>query len=222
MFIGHFAVGMAGKRAAPRVSLPALFVAATFADILWPVLVAGGIETVRIVPGATKFTPLEFASYPWSHSLLMLCIWAIVIGALYRLKTGDARGGVVLGALVVSHWVLDWITHKADMPLYPGGVTYGLGLWNNPRATMAVEVVLFAIGAAIYEGTTKGKNRAGQYSFWFLVILLLAAYAFNSGGAPPPSVKALWMTAIVGLVVTLGLAAFVDRNRTLEDNVRAE
>ncbi|HZK77400.1 MAG TPA: hypothetical protein VFC35_00725, partial [Gemmatimonadaceae bacterium] len=87
MFIGHFAVGMAGKRVAPRVSLPVLFLAAQFADTLWPFLVAGGIETVRIVPGDTKYTPLQFVNYPWSHSLLMLCIWGALFGFVYRSYT---------------------------------------------------------------------------------------------------------------------------------------
>lgn len=219
MFIGHFAVGMAGKRVAPKVSLPVLFLAAQFADTLWPFLVAAGIEKVRIVPGDTKYTPLEFVSYPWSHSLLMLIIWAAVFGTIYRLYTGDGRGGVLIGALVVSHWVLDWITHRADMPLYPGGPKYGLGLWNHPNASMAVEVLLFAVGVAIYEGTTKGKDKMGQYAFWFMVLLFLVGFAAGSGGAPPPSVKAIWMLSIVAIAVGLLLAAYIDRHRTLEDSV---
>jgi membrane-bound metal-dependent hydrolase YbcI (DUF457 family) len=221
MFIGHFAVGMAGKRVAPKVSLPVLFLAAQFADTLWPLLVAAGLETVRIAPGDTKYTPLEFVSYPWSHSLLMLIIWGIMFGAIYRLYTGDNRGGVVIGALVVSHWVLDWITHRADLPLYPGGPKFGLGLWNNPNASMGVEIVLFAIGVAIYEGTTKGKDKMGQYSFWFMILLFLVAFAASSGGAPPPSVKAIWIVSLVAIALGLLLASYVDRHRTLEDSVTA-
>ena len=92
MFIGHFGVAMAGKRVAPKVSLPVLFLAAVFADTLWPFLVAAGIETVRIAPGDTKYTPLEFVSYPWSHSLLLLIVWGVLFGVIYRLYTGDGRG----------------------------------------------------------------------------------------------------------------------------------
>ena len=216
MFIGHFGVAMASKRVAPRVSLPVLFLATAFADTLWPFLVAAGVETVRIAPGDTKYTPLEFVSYPWSHSLLMLIIWGAIFGAIYRLYTGDGRGGVVLGGLVLSHWVLDWITHRADMPLYPGGPKFGVGLWNHPSASIAVEVVVFAIGVAMYEGMTKGKDRKGQYSFWFMVVLMLVAFA--AGNAPPPSVKMLWIGALVGIAVGLLLAAYVDRHRTLEDS----
>lgn len=221
MFIGHFALGMAGKRVAPRVSLPVLFLAAQFADTLWPILVAAGIETVRIAPGDTKYTPLEFVSYPWSHSLLMLCVWGAFFGIVYRLYTGDSRGGILIGALVVSHWVLDWITHRADMPLYPGSAKFGLGLWNHPTATMAVEVVMFAIGVSIYEGTTKGKDKKGQYAFWLMVLLLLVGYVASAGGPPPPSVKALWMSALVAIGAGLLLSAYVDKHRTPEDNIVA-
>ena len=219
MFIGHFAVGMAGKRVAPKVSLPVLFLAALFADMLWPILVAARVETVRIAPGDTKYTPLEFVSYPWSHSLLMLIVWGALLGLVYRLYTGDGRGGLLVGALVVSHWVLDWVTHRADMPLYPGGPKFGLGLWNHPTANMIVEVVLFGIGVAIYEGTTKGKDKAGQYSFWLMILLLVVGYAWGSGGAPPPSIKALWSTALIAIAAGLALSAYVDRHRTLEDSV---
>lgn len=216
MFIGHFGVAMASKRVAPKVSLPVLFLGAVFADTLWPFLVAAGLETVRIAPGDTKYTPLEFVSYPWSHSLLMLIVWGLVIGGIYRLYTGDDRGGVVVGALVVSHWVLDWITHRPDMPLYPGGPKFGLALWNHPNVSIGVEIAVFAIGVAIYEGMTKGKDKKGQYSFWFLVLLLLVSFA--AGNAPPPSVKVLWMVSIVGVGITLLIAAYVDRHRTLEDS----
>src|SRR5687768_14223293 len=146
MFIGHFAVGFAGKKLAPRASLPALLFAALFADALWPVLVAVGAEQVRIAPGSTIMTPLEFVSYPWSHSLLMLIIWGALFAAYYRKRPDGARIGYVVGALVVSHWFLDWITHRPDMPLYPGGEGYGLSLWNNVTGTMVVEIAMFVVG----------------------------------------------------------------------------
>ena len=137
MFIGHFALGFGAKRVVPRVSLAMLLVAALFADILWPLLVLLGFEEVRIAPGSTAFTPLEFVSYPWSHSLLLLVIWGACLGAAYRGIFGGRRTFVVMAALVVSHWVLDWVTHAPDMPLYPGGPKFGLALWNSVPGTMA-------------------------------------------------------------------------------------
>src|SRR4051794_25825592 len=121
MFLGHFAVGLAAKRATPRISLAMLLVAAQFADVLWPFLIAFGVEHVRIDPGNTRFTPLDFVSYPYSHSLALLAVWALFIGGGYRAVAGGRGTFLTLAALVLSHWVLDYVTHRPDMPLYPKG-----------------------------------------------------------------------------------------------------
>ncbi len=214
MFIGHFAVGMAGKRIAPRASLQALFFAGLFADILWPVLVALGVEEVRIVPGDTAYTPLQFVSYPWSHSLLMLCVWGLLLGLLYRSRTSNGRAGLVIGLLVVSHWVLDWITHRADMPLYPGGPKLGLGLWNSVAGTMVVEIAMFAVGVLLYASATRARDARGRWGFWALVVFLLASYVADSvTGTPPPSVKFIWISALMATGALLLWAAWIDRHR---------
>jgi len=114
LFIGHFAVGLAAKRAVPRLSLAALFAGAQLADIIWPVLVAFGVERVRIDPGNTAFTPLDFVSYPYSHSLALLAVWGVVFGWIVTVATGVRRAFGVIVALVLSHWVLDWVTHRPD------------------------------------------------------------------------------------------------------------
>ena len=216
MFIGHFAVGFAGKRAAPRASLSALLFAALFADVLWPVLVAVGAEEVRIAPGSTVYTPLEFVSYPWSHSLLALTIWAVFFAAYYRKRPDGIRTGLVVGLLVLSHWFLDWITHKPDMPLYPRGPVYGLGLWNSVGATMAVEIVMFVVGVVIYARTTRSRDRIGAIGWWALVALLFGFYIMDSlAGAEPPSVRAIWISALVATAVILIWAGWVDRHRSL-------
>jgi len=216
MFIGHFAVGFAGKRYAPRASLAALFLAAIFADVLWPILVAIGAEEVRIVPGDTAFTPLEFVSYPWSHSLLMLIIWGALFAAFYRKEPDGRRTGFVLGLLVVSHWLLDWITHRPDMPLWPRGPKVGLGLWNSVYGTMTVEIVMFVIGVWIYATTTRARDRIGSVGLWSLVLLLGGFYVFDSlSGSVPPSVTAIWVSALIATAIILAWAAWVDRHREL-------
>jgi len=160
MFLGHFGVAMAAKKAAPKASLGTLVLAAQFADLLWPVFLLLGWERVRIAPGITRVTPLDFVSYPWSHSLLMDLAWGTALGAVYFALRRDGRGAWVVGACVPSHWVLDWIAHRPDMPLYPGGPRFGLGLWNSVPATLVVELVLFVAGAAIYLiATRKGSHR---------------------------------------------------------------
>jgi hypothetical protein len=133
MFIGHFAVGFAAKRVAPRLSLAALFAAAQLADVMWPVLVGLGIEQVRIDPGNTAFTPLDFVSYPYSHSLVFLGLWGAMFGLICARVIHDRRIVVIAAALVVSHWVLDWITHRPDMPLYPEASSSDLGCGTRSR-----------------------------------------------------------------------------------------
>src|SRR4051794_16038384 len=121
MFIGHFGLGFAAKRIAPRVSLGTAFLAAQFVDLLWPTFLLMGVESVRIAPGATAVTPLVFEHYPISHSLLAIIGWGVALGAAYALITKNTRGAFVVGALVASHWVLDVIVHVPDLPLMPGG-----------------------------------------------------------------------------------------------------
>ena len=213
MFLGHFAVALAAKRAAPQASLGALFAAAQLPDIVWPVLVLTETEQVEIHPGDTAFTPLHFTSYPWSHSLLMVATSGVVAGALYGAATRQLRHGVVVALLVVSHWVLDWISHRSDMPLAPGSGLYGLGLWNSVPATLAVEVGLFVAGLLVYIGVTTARDNAGRYGFWSMSAFLIAVYLGNEFGPPPPSARAVAWAGLAGAAVLLTWASWSDRHR---------
>jgi hypothetical protein len=215
MFIGHFGLGFAAKRPAPATSLGALFFACQFADLLWPVLVQLGIERFEIRPGATVVTPFDFISYPYSHSLAALVGWGLLIGVLYAaIGRNLRRGGIVLGLLVVSHWFLDVVTHRPDMPLTPAAdsARVGLGAWNSMAATLAIELPLYAAGVLLYVRTTKPRDRTGTVGLAGLVILLLVVYAGAILGPPPPSVAAVtWADDAMWLVPVW--AYWVDRHR---------
>jgi membrane-bound metal-dependent hydrolase YbcI (DUF457 family) len=213
MFIGHFAVGFAAKRFAPRSSEAVLLAAPLLADMLWPVFLLLGWEQVRIDPGNTRFTPFDFVSYPWSHSLLMLCVWATAFGAIYYAITRYWTGAVAIWIGVVSHWVLDWVTHRPDMPLYPGGPHYGLGVWNSIAGTMVVEILMFAVGVWMYVRATRAKDRIGRYALAAYVGLLLVIYAGNGFGPAPDSVTEVAWAAIALPVVFLPWAWWFDRHR---------
>src|SRR5215831_18337196 len=215
MFIGHFAAGFAAKRVAPRVSLGLLFLAAQLADVLWPIFVAIGLESVRIAPGTTAVTPLDFVSYPYSHSLAALSIYAIVFGTVCWWLLGDLTASVVVAALVISHWVLDFVSHRPDMPIYPGGPRYGLSLWNSLPATVLVEIAMFAGGVWLYAKTTRARDAIGRWSFVGLVLFLLIAYAGNLAGGPPPSVAAIYWIGILGSVLILWWSWWTDRHRAI-------
>lgn len=218
MFIGHFAVGYAAKRWAPSLSLAVLFGAALLADLLWPVLVAAGIERVRIAPGMTASTPLEFISYPYSHSLLTLILWGVLFSWIcVRFRSSRTAPAApiapIIFALVVSHWVLDFVTHIPDMPLYPGGPKFGLGLWNSVVATKVVEVAMFATGVWMYTRATSPRDGIGRWGTWGLAAFLLIGFMVS--GAPPPSVTALWTMAIALGGLTIWLAWWTDSHRAI-------
>ncbi|HSW18113.1 MAG TPA: hypothetical protein VLJ86_12865 [Ramlibacter sp.] len=206
MFIGHFALGFAAKRVAPNVSLGTAFMAAQFVDLLWPTFLMFGLERVRIVPGATAVTPLVFEHYPLTHSLLGAAGWALVLGIAYALMRRDARGAMVVGALVLSHWFLDAIVHVPDLPLAPGAsATVGLGLWQSKAATLAVEALLFAWGVWLYVKARPNLDRVGRRALAGLVVFLCVIEAMNMFGPPPPSVTAIaWVGQAQWLLVAWG------------------
>jgi len=213
MFIGHYALGLAAKRVAPRTSLGTLFAAPTLADLLWPVFLLLGWEQARVVPASNPFLVLWLDDFPISHSLLTLIGWGVLFGFLYRARTGYGRGAVVVALLVVSHWVLDFVTHRPDMPFYPGSAAGGLGLWNSVVGTLVVEGLLFLGGVAIYARSTKPRDRVGRYGFWALIVVLAGLYASSLFAPPPPNITALAIGAIVfgWLFVLFGM--WVDRHR---------
>ena len=214
MFIGHFGVAFGLKRWAPRASLGELVAATWWADILWTVFLLLGWEHVRISAGDTKWTPLDLYDYPWSHSLLSLVIWALVLGALYRTWRNDWSGAVAVGIGVVSHWLLDWITHRADMPLYPYGPKHGLGLWNSISGTLIVELAIFFVGVGLYARTTRAQDRWGRWGFSTYVVLLLVLFIGDRFSAPPASVTGIAWTGLIAALVLVGWAWWFDRHRS--------
>lgn len=206
MFIGHYAAGLAAKAVAPRTSLGTLLLAAGFIDLLWPVFLLLGLERVRIAPGITAATPLDFEHYPLSHSLLAVTGWAVGLGAAYQWLRRYPRGAVVVGLLVVSHWMLDALAHRPDLPIVPGSeARVGMGLWYSVPATLAVELALFAAGWWLYLRATRPVAGRRQWPLWGLAAFLLLVYAGNLFGEPPPSVAAIaWLGQAQWLLVAWG------------------
>lgn len=214
MFIGHFAIAFGAKKYAPRVSLGMLFLACQLADLVWPSLVLLGIETFKIEPGNTALTPLRFIHYPYSHSLLALLLWSVLLAGLYTLlHRSGKKVAMVIAVVVFSHWILDFLTHRPDMPITLNDATLvGLGLWNYPFLAVSLELLLFALGIWIYVRQTRALDKAGRYGLWGLGIFLLTVYLANIFGPPPPSVTAVaWSAQALWLIVAWGF--WVDRHR---------
>ena len=212
MFIGHFGVALAAKRLAPRTSLGALILAAQFLDLLWPMLLLLGFEHVRVVPGITRVQPFDFYDYPFSHSLTMVVRWSLAAGLLYYVVRRYGRGAWVVGTLVLSHWVLDLLVHRPDLPLWPGGPKYGLGLWNSWPASISLEVLFFGAGVWLYVSATGARDRIGTYALWSLMVLLFLGWLAATFGPPPPNVHQLAI-GTMGMWLVVPWAWWADAHR---------
>ena len=214
MFVGHFGVALAAKRVAPRTSLPVLFLAAQFLDVLWPAFLLAGVEHARIVPGITAASPLDLYDFPFSHSLVAALGWAAGFGIAYFFFRRDARVGWVLAALVLSHWALDAIVHRPDLPLFPGGrARFGCALWDSVAGTISVEGAIFLCGILLYHRATRAADRTGSYSFWSLMALLGLLWLGNVFGPPPPSMMAVAATGLGGSLILFAWAWWIERHR---------
>lgn len=219
MFLGHYAIGYAAKKAVPKISLGTYFIAAQFIDLLWPLFVIVGLEKVRIDPGNTSFTPLDFSFYPFSHSLAATIVWGAIVGGIYYLVRKDTKGGLLLGGVVISHWILDFITHRPDLPLITDdSPKVGLGLWYSVAGTVAVELLLFVGGFWLYLKATKAKDAVGRFGAWGLGIFFLLVYLLNLTGPPPPSTEAIAYAGLALWLIVL-LAYWIDKHRAPGDAI---
>jgi membrane-bound metal-dependent hydrolase YbcI (DUF457 family) len=218
MFAGHFGLGLAGKRAAPRVSLGTWFLAVQFLDLLWPIFLLLGLEHVRFTPGYTRLNSLDFYDYPISHSLLGAAFWAFAFAAVYflvrRREPGRLRTGLLLGAGVLSHWILDFLTHRPDLPLLPRiGPYVGLGLWDHPVPAIALECAIYGLGIFLYVRATRATDAAGRIGLWALLVLIFVLWLGGSFSTPPEDQTVLgWASLPQWLLIPW--AGWVDRHRS--------
>lgn len=213
MILGHYGFAFGAGRWTGEVSLGILVLAAQWVDLLWPILVLAGIEQVAIQPGITAFSPLEFTHYPWSHSLLMGLVWGVILGGGYYAWRQRVRDALIVGALVPSHWVLDLVVHRPDLPLWPGGPTVGLGLWDSVAATLVIEFLLLALGVGLYLTATHPRDRIGSWGTYALVGLLVIVYLGASFGPTPTDATAV-ATGALALWLVVPLAHWTDAHRT--------
>ncbi len=205
MFVGHYGVALAAKRLAPHTSLGLTFFAVQFLDVLWAPAILTGLEHSRVIPGYLPASSLVLYDIPWTHGLLMAVAFSWLFFRLFK--------SAVLGACVFSHWVLDWVTHRPDLPLFRGGPLVGLGLWRYRHLTFLAETVLLLLGLLIYLQATRPRKRAGDYAMPAFVVALIALGAANLYGPPPPNIRTAAVSAEIAYLL-LALAAFgLDRLR---------
>ena len=218
MFLGHVALGLAAKRAAPKVSLGWLVGAASFVDLLWPLLLLLGLEHMEVAPGSTAFTPIAFTHYPISHSLATSIGWGALVGGGYWFWRKDGVGALWMGLLVPSHWLLDLLTHAPDLPLWPGGPRHGLGLWNSVPATVLLELAVFAGALWSYTRHTEARSRTGYWVLGTWAAALTVIFLANGFGPPPPGERAVGIVGLSGVLLVLW-AGWADANRRMRPRV---
>ena len=199
MFVGHYGVSFAAKRLDPTIPLWTLFLAVQLLDILWAPFVLLGIEKVRIVPGITASNPLDLYYMPYTHSLVAALLWSFAGALAYQVTARPARtrSSAVIGFAIFSHWILDFVVHRPDLPLFGNSVKVGLGLWNIPAIAFGLEAALLFGGIWLCL-----QGRLGR-SVWTLVfgMLMLAIQAYIFFGPPPISDHAAAATALIAYAV---------------------
>jgi hypothetical protein len=212
VFIGHFAVAFAAKKLSPKTSLGTLVLAAEWSDLIFPALILAGLEHAGIKPGANAFLRLDLTDYLISHSLAAVLGWSVLLGGLVLWRARDRTAALVVGAAVLSHWLLDFVTHTPDVPLWPGGSLVGLGLWRSIPATVAVEGLMFAGALWLYFRSTRARDRIGRWGVAALAAFLAAIYVMNLTSPPPPDLRSFAAVGLAAWLLPLW-AWWADRHR---------
>lgn len=219
MFIGHYGVALAAKRVDKNIPLGLLFFATQFVDILFFALVLVGVERVSIVPGITAVSPFDFTYYPYSHSFTASLLWAGLFFVVFKIipsKSGSRnnRSTLVVAAIVLSHFFLDLIVHRPDLPLFgDNSYKFGLGLWNYVITSSLIEILILVIGLWLYLKSTKGISFGGKYGMIifsaFLIIMLMASLFMP----PPPDIRGFAIFGLVYQLSMVGVTSWLDRKR---------
>jgi hypothetical protein len=213
MFVGHYGPSFVAKRLDPAIPLWILFLAVQLLDVLWAVFIFLGVERLRIVPGFTRTNPLDLYYMPYTHGLPAALAWAASAALVYRLIAGSGRGGALVGAAVFSHWPLDYLVHRPDLPLYDNAAKVGLGLWDYPYVTLALEGALLFGAMGLYFQASRPLTPRGRYSmpvFGAAILLMQAGMLFSP---PPPSDRAMATTALIAYAVLAAAIGWLERGR---------
>ena len=214
MLVGHLAAGFVAKRVEPKISLGTLVLASMLSDFLLYVFMVAGIEHVRFKPVRGAANYFDASDIGMSHSLLMTAIWGALFAGAYFLRRRYARGAWVLFMAALSHWLLDFVAHRPDMPLAPGAqMNLGLGLWTSVPATVIVEGGFWLLAIILYARATRPKKRTGVYAFWGVIALLTLAWYNNIAGAPPPSALAAGISGFIFFSLVVAWAYWMNRLR---------
>jgi membrane-bound metal-dependent hydrolase YbcI (DUF457 family) len=207
MLIGHYSAAFIAKRVAPSLSLPSLFIACQLIDFFWAILVLFGIEKLRVVPGFNASNPLDLYFMPYTHSLPAAIVWSTGAAILYWLAARSSphrfRNAALIGIVVSSHWILDFIVHLPDLPLWYDSFKVGLGLWNFRYIALALELALLWAAVIACLGIAAGNRLR-----YLLLAGLMSGIQVTSLIMPPPSSATSVALQLLATYVALTLLSY--------------
>jgi len=217
MFVGHYGVAFAVKTERNKIPLWVLFVAVQLLDFLWAPFVLLGIEKVRFVPGITATNALDLYYMPYTHSLLGALFWSAVAFAIYKIgwrNIASNSAALLVGFTVFSHWLLDLIVHRPDLPIYDDTIKVGFGLWNYRGIEFVLEIAILLFGAVVY------LKRNGAIARKIGIIIFVAAlFLIQTSNTflrrPPSSDRAFAITALVFYTVFAVIASLLEKRRAI-------
>ena len=214
MFVGHYGPSFAIKSTQRSIPLWSLFIVVQLLDVGWSVLVFLGVEKVRIVPGITASNPFDLYYMPFTHSLFAALAWSVAGFYWLGFRSAFSMGGQPLaGCGSFSHWVLDVVVHRRDMPLYDDTAKIGFGVWNYPIIALSLEALLLFGGMIMYMRKTKSLSAVGSFGPPIFGVLMLAIQSYVFFGPPPASPNAAAATAMISYLVFAAVAYGLDLNR---------
>ena len=217
MVVGHYAGAFVARGLDRRLPLGAAFLAVQLVDIGWDVAIATGVEHAAIVPGLAS-NPLDLYDMPYTHGLVATLVWALAAFAIVKglgLFGGSTRVAAVVAFAVASHWALDALVHRADLPLFDNASPkLGFGLWSYPVAALAVELGVLAAAAAWYVARS-GWTRRRVTRIGGLLGALAAIQIATVVGPLPPTMTALALALLAAYLAFAAAAHVVDRDAIL-------
>ncbi len=215
MFAGHYAPAFASKALKHAPSLGAGFIAVQLMDFAWSGFILTGVEHARLTPGFLAMSDLDLYDMPYTHSLPGALAWSVLGAIVYRLIDRRAGWGaaITIGALVFSHWILDFLVHAPDLLLYPGGPKVGLGWWGSPALALGSEIGVFVLGFALYMRATTAKSAVGRIAPWLVAALMAGALAFDKLGPPSANMQMFAVMALISYSLFAALGFWLDAVR---------
>jgi hypothetical protein len=215
VFAGHIGVALAAARSEPRVNVGVYAAAALLLDVLLWLFVLAGRESVVIPANFAETHQTEFV-FPYSHGLLAAALWSSLAGLLVwlwlRRKPAPLRAALVVAVVVFSHWLLDALVHRPELPLAGAASRrVGLGLWNTLPVGLGVEAAL-VLAAFITFTSGSGLSRGRSVALGVVTLLVLAfTIAGMTVAPPPPSAAAMAAGSLGTIVVTCSLLGWLGR-----------